>query len=47
VNSSQPVFCDDGNVIDAAIASQLDLMAQQVVKFAEMQAMHASVVSAA
>lgn len=47
VNSSQPVFCDDGNVIDAAIANQLDLMAQQVVKFAEMQAMHASLVSAA
>lgn len=43
VNSSQPVFCDEGNVIDAGISNQLDLMAQQVVKFAEMQAMHASV----
>lgn len=43
VNSSQPVFCDAGHVVDAGIANQLDLMAQQVVKFAEMQAMHASV----
>jgi len=47
VNSSQPVFCDEGHVVDAAIATQLDLMAQQVVKFAEMQAMHASVAAAA
>lgn len=42
VNSSQPVFCDEGNVIDAAVAQQLDIMARQVVKFAEMQAVYAT-----
>lgn len=43
VNSSQPVFCDEGSVIDASVAQQLDIMAGQVVKFAEMQAAHATV----
>jgi len=40
VNSAQPVFGDDGAVADAGIASQLDLMARQVMTFADMQRLH-------
>ena len=37
VNSSLKVFDDDGICLDAGIAKQLDLMAQQVVGFARMR----------
>ncbi|WP_083733760.1 NADPH-dependent FMN reductase [Sphingopyxis sp. KK2] len=42
VNSGQPVFCEEGRVNDRSTASQLEIMAQQVVLFANMQAVHAS-----
>ncbi|NIJ39680.1 FMN reductase [Sphingopyxis panaciterrae] len=40
VNSAQPVFGDDGAVADPGIAAQLDLMARQVMIFADMQQRH-------
>ena len=39
VNSRMPVFADDGTVCDAALGSQLDTLASQVVGFARMRAL--------
>lgn len=40
VNSMTPLFDPDGDIIDASIASQLDILAAQVVTFANMRALH-------
>jgi len=40
VNSMQPVFGADGGISDASIATQLDILATQVVTFARMRALH-------
>lgn len=37
VNSTQPVFDDNGCVADASVAAQIDLMAKQVVDFSRLQ----------
>jgi FMN reductase len=39
INSAQPVFNDEGALIDAGIAGQLDILAGQVVEFARMKAL--------
>ncbi len=39
INSAGPVFADDGSVIDASIATQLEVLASQVVEFARMKAL--------
>lgn len=39
VNSAQPVFDEGGELIDAGIRSQLDILAKQVVSFAKMRAL--------
>lgn len=40
VNSVMPVFGEDGEITDAGILAQLDIMAGQVVNFAQMKALH-------
>lgn len=40
VNSQLPVFADDGQVSDGPLAGQLGILAQQVVSFARMRALH-------
>jgi FMN reductase len=39
INSAQPVFDREGALVDSAIASQLNLLASQVVEFAQMKAL--------
>jgi FMN reductase len=39
VNSRMPVLAEDGTVCDATLASQLDVLASQVVGFARMRAL--------
>ncbi len=39
VNSVQPVFGDDGQVIDPTLLKQLDILAQQIVGFTRMRAL--------
>ena len=39
INSAQPVFGEDGVIADLVIASQLDILAGQVVDFARMKAL--------
>lgn len=41
-NSSQPLFDPDGLLVDPGIEQQLDIMAQQVVLFANMKAKYAA-----
>ncbi len=41
-NSSQPLFDSDGFVTDAGIDQQLDIMARQVMMFAQMKGEHAA-----
>ena len=38
INSSQKVFDEDGHCVDAGVSTQLELMANQVVDFAQMRA---------
>jgi FMN reductase len=40
-NSSQPLFDPDGMLTDQGIASQLDIMTEQVVTFARMKRAYA------
>lgn len=40
VNSMQPVFGADGAISDKGIATQIDILAEQVVTFAQMRALH-------
>ena len=40
VNSMQPVFGADGGVADPSVSTQLDILASQVVTFANMRALH-------
>ncbi|MBB5686433.1 NADPH-dependent FMN reductase [Sphingobium boeckii] len=40
VNSMVPVFGEDGSIVDTSIANQLDILASQVVTFANMRALH-------
>lgn len=40
INSVLPVFGDNGEVTDAAIVQQLEVLASQVVTFARMKALH-------
>ena len=40
VNSQMPVFGADGRVSDASLTNQLGILAQQVVDFAKMRALH-------
>jgi FMN reductase len=40
VNSMVPLFGQDGSIVDAGIAKQLDILAHQVVSFAKMRALH-------
>ncbi|WOK38185.1 NAD(P)H-dependent oxidoreductase [Sphingomonas sp. C3-2] len=40
INAVTPVFGPDGGVADAAIGAQLDILARQVVDFAQMKALH-------
>lgn len=40
VNSATPLFAEDGGIADTAMAQQLDILAQQVVSFARMRALH-------
>ena len=40
VNSMVPVFAEDGSIADKSIALQLDILASQVVTFANMRALH-------
>jgi FMN reductase len=40
VNSALPVFGNDGELADAAICDQLDILASQVVSFAKMKALN-------
>ena len=39
VNSAQPVFDENGELADAGIRAQLDVLAKQVVSFAKMKAL--------
>lgn len=39
INSATPVFGEDGAMIDAAMAKQLEILASQVVDFARMKAL--------
>jgi FMN reductase len=39
INSATPVFSDDGTIIDAGIANQLNVLAGQVVDFARMKSL--------
>ncbi|MGV3479332.1 MAG: NADPH-dependent FMN reductase [Sphingobium sp.] len=40
VNSMVPIFGPDGTITDTGICNQLDILAQQVVTFARMRALH-------
>lgn len=40
VNSAQPVFGEDKAISDPSLLSQLGILAQQVVSFAQMKALH-------
>lgn len=40
VNSALPVFGNDGELADAAVCDQLDILASQVVSFAKMKALN-------
>lgn len=40
VNSVMPVFGDNGEITDTGILAQLDIMADQLVSFAQMKALH-------
>lgn len=39
VNSALPIFAEDGDLADAGIRMQLDILARQVVSFAKMKAL--------
>jgi FMN reductase len=39
INSAQPVFADDGSIGDAALSTQLSILAGQVVEFARMKSL--------
>ncbi len=40
INSAQTVFAEDGSISDKNVIKQLEILAQQVVRFAQMSALH-------